>query len=77
MPEPIVAHAADFLPLIPIPIAIAALMIYSRRQRRRGDKPREKQPEGLAALADLTLLGIRTLRDRFRGSSGKDKPKES
>jgi hypothetical protein len=77
VPEPIVAHALDFVPLIPIPIAIVALMIYARRQRQRGDQPREKEPEGLAALADLTLLGIRTLRDRFRGSSGKDKPKES
>ncbi len=76
MPVPIFAHLPDFLPLVPIPIAVVALMIYSRRERQRGDQPRDKEPEGLEALADMTLLGVRTLRDRFRGRSKKDTPKK-
>ncbi len=72
MPPPIIAHALDVLPLAPIPIAIVALMIYSRRQRRRGDQPRDKEPGALAAVADATLLGVRTLRDRFRRSPRGD-----
>lgn len=74
---PIIAHAADFLPLIPIPIAVIALVVYSRRQRRLGDRPPDEEQGGLAAVADMTLLGVRTLRDRFRGKSEKDQPKKS
>ncbi|MEJ7825331.1 MAG: hypothetical protein WKF48_07860 [Solirubrobacteraceae bacterium] len=69
---PIFAHAADFLALIPIPIAIVALMVYSRRERSRDEQPPDAEKGGLAAVADMTLLGVRTLRDRFRGASKKD-----
>ncbi len=70
MLTPIIAHIADFLPLAPIPIAVVALMVYSRRERQRGDKPRDKESGALGAIADATLLGVRTLRDRMRRGSG-------
>lgn len=63
MAPPIVAHAADYITLVPILIAVVALAVQTRRSKHQGDEPRSDDPDSMVGTA---LLGIRTLLDRYR-----------
>lgn len=70
MPAPIIAHAADYIALVPILVAVIALAVYTRRDNRRGD-------EDTDSMLGTAALGLRTVMDRYRKGSKDDKRKKS
>lgn len=69
MSAPPIAHAADYIVLVPILVAVIALFVYTYRDKRREDE----DPDSMLATA---ALGLRTVMDRYRRGSKDDKQKK-